>query len=283
MLSLRDRDTGAWQRGEIDDATFEQRQVQRAWKVAALLFGALAVGGSVATLVNGAPWTLVLLLIGMLLVFGFAAAFRMGRWARFAARNEIIKRRRQQIEANPALPLAIAPATPVELQRFFGAHRRSLRYSNWVLKMTALLAALDAALWWGYGPGAYQLVFACTAIIFFGWSMFVRFDRRPYLDISTAGIWCRRWGTERLAFTDVKAVYPRQSGANLGITLVPRRPDELRPKLSWLGRLALRSGDFGGVAAHQGTLTIWTNRLDLPQKPLLLALQSEIVRLRGQC
>jgi hypothetical protein len=47
---------------------------------------------------------------------------------------------------------------------------------------------------WGSGPGAYQIVFACAAVVFFGWSMFVRFDRRPYLDVSAAGIWCRRWG-----------------------------------------------------------------------------------------
>jgi hypothetical protein len=265
----------------MDDAAFERRQVRWAWKVAALLFGALAVGGSVVALVNDAPWSQVALLVGVLVVFGFAAAVRMGRWARFGARNQIIKRRRDQVEANPAMPLAIAPATPVELQRFFGAHRRSVRYANWVLKMTALIAAIDAALWWGYGPGVYQIVFACAAVIFFGWSMFVRFDRRPYLDISPAGIWCRRWGTERLAFTDLKAVYPRQNGANIGITLVPRHPDQLRPKLSWLGRLALRSGDFGGVAAHQGTLTIWTNRVDLPQKAFLLAVQSEVVRGRG--
>ncbi|MES1185993.1 MAG: hypothetical protein ABUL60_19420 [Myxococcales bacterium] len=281
MAMFRDRDTAAWQRGEMDDATFERRQVRWAWKVAAFLFGALAIGGSAVALAKDAPWTQVVLLVGILVVFGFAAAVRMGRWARFGARKQIIARRRQQVEANPAMPLATAPATPVDLKRFFGAHRRSVRYANWVLKMTALIAAIDAALWWGYGPGAYQIVFACTAVIFFGWSLFVRFDRRPYLDISAAGIWCRRWGAERLAFAELKAVYPRQSGANIGITLVPRRPDQLRPKLSWLGRLALRSGDFGGVAAHQGTLTIWTNRLDLPQKAFLLAVQSEVVRGRG--
>ena len=80
----------------------------------------------------------------------------------------------------------------------------------------------------------------------------------------------------------MEGVYPRQNGANIGITLVPRHPAELRRKLSWLGRLALRSGDFGGVSAHQGTLTLWTNRLDLPQKPFLLAVQNEIVRGHGR-
>jgi hypothetical protein len=177
MVWLRDRDAQAWQRGELDDAAFERRQVRWAWKVAALLFGALAVGGSVVALVNDAPWSQVALLVGVLVVFGFAAAVRMGRWARFGARNQIIKRRRDQVEANPAMPLAIAPATPVELQRFFGAHRRSVRYANWVLKMTALIAAIDAALWWGYGPGVYQIVFACAAVVFFGWSMFVPLSR----------------------------------------------------------------------------------------------------------
>jgi hypothetical protein len=278
MLRFRDQDTGAWQRGEIDNATFEKRQVRRAWKAAALLFGVMAVGGAVVTLVKGAPLTQTLLLVGVLVVFGFAAAVRMGRWARFGARNEIIKRQRQRVEANPALPLGMAPATPVELQRFFGPHRRSLRYANWVLTMTALIAAINSGLWWGYGLSFYVILFGCTALGMLFWSVYLRFDRRPYLDISAAGIWCRRWGSQRLQFDEFKAVYPRRNQANIGITLVPRRPDELRRKLSLMGRLALRSGDFGGVAAHQGTLTIWTNRLDLPQKPFLLAVQSEIVR-----
>jgi hypothetical protein len=281
MLGFRDRDAAAWQRGEMDDATFERRQVRFAWKAAALVFGVLAIGGDIAVLLKHSPWSLVLVVTGSLAVFGFVAALRIGRLARFAARNQIIKRRRAQVEANPALPLAPAPATPVELQRFFGPHQRSLRYANWVLKMTAILAAIDAFLWWRSGPGPYQIVFAFLVVLFFAWSMFLRFDRRPYLDVSAAGLWCRRWGNERLAFTELKAVYPRRNGANIGITLVPRDPAALRRKLSWLGRLALRSGDFGAVAAHQGTLTLWTNRLDLPQKAFLLAVQSEIVRGRA--
>jgi hypothetical protein len=278
MLGLRDRDTAAWQRGEIDDATFERRQVRRTWKVAALLFGALGIGGSVATLLNGGPWTLVLVVVGSMVLFGFIAAMRMGAWASFAARNQIIKRRRQQVEANPAMPLALASATPVDVQRFFGPHLRSLHYANWVLKMTALMVAIAGALWWGDGLSDAVGLLGCIAVGLFCWGMFLRLDRRPYLDISPAGIWCRRWGSERVAFSELKAVYPRRNGPNIGITLVPRRLAELRAKLSWFGRLALRSGDFGGVAAHQGTLTIWTNRLDLPQTDFLLAVQGAIVQ-----
>lgn len=48
------------------------------------------------------------------------------------------------------MPLAMASAAPMALERFCGPHQRSLHYANWVLKMTALLVALSGALWWGY-------------------------------------------------------------------------------------------------------------------------------------
>lgn len=280
MWRLRPGAAVAWERGEIDDATYEKRAVRFAWKVFAILFAVLAVGISAIALAKGTPLANVAAVVGFLTIMGFAIAFRMGRLARFGVRNDIIARRRKEVEANPALPLVISPAQPAELQRFFGAHRRSKRYGFWVIKMTALIAAIDAGLWWMDAAEFYVGMFATVAVGMFFWALYQFIDRRPFLDISAAGIWCRRWGTERIGFEDWKAVYPRRNGGNFGITLVPRQPEQLRRQLSLFGRLALRSGDFGGVAAHQGTLTIWINRLDLPQNELLRAVQAEIVRVR---
>ena len=70
----------------------------------------------------------------------------------------------------------------------------------------------------------------------------------------------------------------RRNGLLIGVVLVPKNAAELRSRLSWVGRLAQRSGDFGSVSAHVNTLTIWTNRLDLPQRDLVAALQAAIVR-----
>jgi hypothetical protein len=132
-----------------------------------------------------------------------------------------------------------------------------------------------------YGMSLYNgvtpLIYLFGAVGVFStfWGIYLRLDRRPFLDISADGIWCRSWGEQRLRFAEFKAVYPRRYQLNVGVVLVPQKLDELRAKLSWIGRMSL----LGGTAvAHTGTLTLWTSRVDLPQLELLRAVQDEIVR-----
>jgi hypothetical protein len=167
---------------------------------------------------------------------------------------------------------------PEAARRFFGVHRRSKRWAYRVMARSAAVVALMGILGSRQDYCDLRVAFIGAAgVLLFCWGVYQRLDNRPYLDISPEGIWCRRWGPERIGFDALKAVYLRKSGLNLGVALVPRAPEALKAELSLRGRLSLRSGDFGVTTAHAGTLTIWANRLDLPAADLLAALQSLVV------
>jgi hypothetical protein len=125
-------------------------------------------------------------------------------------------------------------------------------------------------------PACLYLVPLFAALVL--WGLFLLFDRRPYVDISADGIFCRSWGRLHYRFDLFKAVYPRQGRGQRGVVLVPRAPAELAPTLSWLGRYNLRSGE--NVPAHAGTLTIWTTRIGVDRDTFMRALQSRIVEPR---
>ena len=169
------------------------------------------------------------------------------------------------------------PASVSDPPRFSGPRRRSWRHGCVVLLGALVIAAVLAALvsW----QGRFTMRTTMLAIVdgmLFCWGAFWLLDRRVYFDLSTDGVWCRRWGSKRIAFSEIKSVYPRRRGILVGVVLVPRDPDQLSRQLSWIGRQAFSSGDFGHANPHTNTLTIWTNRLDLPQAEFLLALRAAI-------
>jgi hypothetical protein len=267
----------AWERGEIDDLTFERRSERLGWWLAAGIFGPVIAIAVIGRALEGAHLDLLLTMTGILAVIGLALGFRLGRWSRFGAREQIIARGRQRAEANPAEPLVPQLAGALPPQRFFGRHYRSKRWAHFVILVGGGVLALCALLHRAYEDDGRPYILGAGGLFVFLWGTYQRLDRRPYLDISPEGIWSRRWGPARVHFNEIKAVYPRRSGRNIGVVLVPRAPQQLKQKLSFIGRLSLRSGDFGGTATHAGTLTIWCNRLDLPPREFLAALQALVI------
>ncbi|MGC4095077.1 MAG: hypothetical protein QM756_45595 [Polyangiaceae bacterium] len=249
-----------------------------AWSLAFALFGAGALVGVAGFAMAGKSVGHLVVLAIVFGFFGLIFGARMARWARWGAREHIQRRHRLAIEANPARPLAAGASNPVAARSFFGAHRRSKPWAHAVMGLGALVVGLMGVLsMLSGGRDGRAVIVGVGGAFLLLWGVYQRLDWRPYLDISAEGIWCRRWGKNRIGFNEFEAVYPRRSGLNHGVVLVARSPDTLGAKLSWFGRLSLRSGDFGGTSAHVGTLTIWTNRLELPSDELLPALQSLIV------
>jgi hypothetical protein len=93
------RHIDAWQRGDIDDATFVRRQTGLAWQMAAWIFGTVVVIGVIGLASEGAPVEHLLGVAGLLAFIGVVFGFRLGRWARFGARDRIARKRRADIEA----------------------------------------------------------------------------------------------------------------------------------------------------------------------------------------
>lgn len=277
----RERYTVRWRSGEIDDATYLHLQKRAVWNAFVPVFGVLIVVCVIGLASEGKPLTELLAIAGFLALIGVTFAWRLSGLAAFAVRNEMLQRYRERVEADPAAPLVEPAARPQVPGRFYGVHRRSNRYTHGLMVRTAFLGAIVFGLWRWSGVTPALVVFAGLWVYLALWCIFLRLDRRPFLELSAEGIWCRAWGTKRLSFADFKAVYPRQNRWDQGLSLVPRDREQLRVKLSWLGRLHLRSGAGGGVAAHVGTLTLWANRVDLPQAELLRAIQGEIVARRS--
>ena len=272
------RNFRSWQRGEIDDATFVRQAGVLAWQWTGLLFVPLWLLVLGALVVKGSELPLVLAVAGGSATFGLAFGYRMAKLGRNEARLRVNKRQWETGAVVPDEPKPIHATVP-DIRRFFGPRRRSWRYGCVVLVGVLVIAAVLAALVsWHQGFTARTTMLAIVDGILFCLGAVWLLDRRAYFDLSADGVWCRRWGSERIAFAEFKAVYPRRSGILVGVVLVPRNPDELRRRLSWLGRQALRSGDFGGVTTHADTLTIWTTRLDLPHREFLLALRAAIQR-----
>ena len=190
--------------------------------------------------------------------------------ARFVVANTLLDRDRgdalrQQREA----PVIEAASSSPHLE--FGSYTRTTWFWNQVLLRAGAVVALSAVLSLWSPRAQFFLVLAVFLLLL---SLLARFDRRPYLDISPEGIWCRAWGKQRLPFHDFEAAYTREDGIGGGVVLIPHTPAELALKLSWGGRLALRNGER--VPAHRGTLTIWTSRVGLDCDSILQGIRAEL-------
>jgi hypothetical protein len=277
---MRDDREARWRAGDLDDETFERGQRARARNTVLVVVAVFLVGLAAWSVndrrgrhleVEVAP---LLLMLGFVAFLGGVLALRAGRFAHAAARNLVLQRNRARVEANPAQPLTARVGR--DGASIYGRYRRSPAFAYRVLGAAALCLALTASLGFGYGVTDRFIFLAALSSGLALWGLFIRLDRRVYLDVSAEGISCRPWGPQRLAFGDFKAVYPRRNSMQTGIVFVPRALDELRRKLPWYGRLALRSG--GGVQAHVGTLTLWTTRVGVARDPLLRGVQAEILR-----
>jgi len=272
----RERHLARWRAGEIDDATFERNQVQAVWKAFGLIFAVIILVSVLGLASEGKSLTHLLRAAGLIALLGVIVAFRVGRMAAYGVRTALLQRDRERVEADPAAPLVQPAQMPLVAERFYGVHRRSIRYTHSLMVRTGGIGVITLALgtWIGVTPLVTFLGIVAAGLAL--WCVYLRLDRRPFLEISAEGLWCRAWGKQRLGFEDFKAVYPRQNRWDRGISLVPRDRERLRRRLSWLGRLQLRSGG-GQMAVHGGTLTLWANRVDLPQADLLRTIQAAII------
>lgn len=285
---FRDHHVALWQAGKLSDREFEAAQVRRtrglagvAFLVLLVLVDALVVVGNLS---DHTPVRVeqLLLVSGVLLLFGVAFALRLGRLAKVGARNQVLSRNRARIEANPAegLPLAVRESATLPA-RYFGKYQRSIRYACKVLGLSSAGFALTAgtAYWYETNGDELNPVLAMLAASFFGlvlYGLYMIADRRTYLELSGEGVWCRAWGNERFPFSHFKAVYGRQRSLQRGVVFVPRNPDAFRRRLSFWTRLYFRSG--GGIQAHARTVTLWTTQVDLPRDALLREVQAAVVR-----
>ncbi len=285
---FRDHYIAIWQAGKIDDREFEAAQVRRTRILVGLSFLVLLVVIDVLVIIgNLSDHTPVRLeqLLGVscvLLLFGVALAFRIGRLAKADARNRVLARNRARVEANPAQGLTeAARAGAVLPARYFGSHKRSIRHACKVLGLSGAGMAVTGcmAYWYDANGYAFNPIVAILGAAFVGTSLYGLYmigDRRVYLELSAEGIWCRAWSNERFPLAQFKAVYGRQRRIQRGVVFVPRNPEDFRKKLSFWTRLYFRSG--GGVRAHAGTVTLWTTQVDLPRDALLREVQAAVVR-----
>lgn len=266
-------------RGELDGAGFER--AQRAWarKLILLLFGILIlVAAGMDWLTSTRPRAeqleRTLCLVGIFAVLGIVIALRVSRFARFGARNFLIRRTRELAERNPALDFTSRPGEgrqPIA-SLADGTHRLSTSHANRVL----VLAMVASLLLGGVVMARPALIWIAPILtVVLGRALFMRFDRRPFLEISPEGIWCRGWGPQRHPWRIFKAIYPRQNRLQRGVSFVPHSVPEFGRTLSWLARYSLRSGD--GIPAHVGSLTLWATQVGLDRDALMRELQARIV------
>jgi hypothetical protein len=266
-----------WRAGALEDVAFERAYRLRAQAIVQPLMLTLVVAVAAADWLgrDGSFAEHVARLPVWLVVYGmiaFVVGVQVDRLARFGSRNEILSRNRAAAEKNPRLDLQSGkPSPPAVLVQT--SYRIAASYATWVMTLSCSGGVLTGALAAVNPSCAYLLpLFAALAL----WGLFLRFDRRTYVDISADGIFCRSWGPLHYRFDLFKAVYPRQGRGQRGVVLVPRSPAELAPTLSWLGRYNLRSGE--NVPAHAGTLTLWTTRIGVDRDTFMHGLQSRIVR-----
>lgn len=206
-------------------------------------------------------------------IFWLPIAAVIDRNARFGVRDMLLRRGRDAAEREQqrvVIQAQDAGASGLVL----GSYRRTTRYWNRMLLLIAAYNAFVALLTTVIPRAQLFLLISVPGLL---WALVARFDRRPYLELTTEGIWCRAWGKQRLPFQDFKAAYARKNSlGEQGVVLIPRDPAALTPKLSLNGRLALRSGE--NVPAHAGTLTIWTSKVGLDRDSLLRSLQAELAR-----
>lgn len=206
-------------------------------------------------------------------VFWLLIAAIIDRNASFGVRDMLLRRVRDDAEREQQRG-AIQPLTVGDGGLLLGSYRRTTRYWNRALLQIAAYNVFVAVLMTFISRAQFFLVISLPLLL---WALVARFDRRPYLEITAEGIWCRAWGKPRLAFQDLKAAYARRNSlGEQGVVLIPKDAAALAPKLSLNGRLLLRSGE--NVPAHAGTLTIWTSKVGLDQGSLLRGLQAELAK-----
>jgi len=266
-------------RGELDGAGFER--AQRAWarNLVFLLFGLLtpvAAGMDwwTSTRPRGEQLERTLYLVGILAVMGVVIALRVSQFARFGARNLLIRRTREVAERSPALDLTSGPGAGTKpiASLADGTHLLSTAHANRVL-MLAMVASLALGGVMMARPALLWIAPILALVV--GRALFMRFDRRPFLEISPEGIWCRGWGSQCHPWGTFKAIYPRQNRLQRGVSFVPHSVPDFRRTLSWMARYSLRSGD--GIPAHVGSLTLWATQVGLNRDTLMRELQARIV------
>jgi hypothetical protein len=267
----------AWRGGELDDRQFGHAYRFRAQVFIPLIF---FVPFAIAVAADWSERDIPLAahlerLGGVAIVFSvswLAVAAIIDRNARFGVRDMLLRRNRDAAEREQQfLPRDQAHGTT---QLDFGSYTRTGRYWNRELLRVAASNAL-IALMCQFNPRVQWLLLITIPALL--WALIARFDRRPYLEFSSEGIWCRAWGKQRFAYREFKAAYARRNRVGeQGLVLVPNSAEALAPQLSWLGRRALRSGER--VPAHAGTLTIWTSKVGLDRDATLSALRAEISR-----
>lgn len=264
-----------WHSGKLDDRQFDRAYRLRAQLLVPPIFLSLfvlaAVGDwlerDISTAEHLSRIGNFALLFG---VFWLTIGAIIDRNARFGTRDMLLRRVRDAAERQP--PIAARAQVHGDDELEFRNYTRTTRYWNLVLVRVVAATALVALLTL-LNPRAQLFLVILAPVVL--WALIARFDRRPYLNVSPEGIWCRAWGKHLLAFNDFKAAYPRQNRmGDQGVVLVPYNAATLAPKLSWEGRLALRSGE--SVPAHAGTLTIWTSKVGLDRDALLRGLLAEI-------
>lgn len=210
------------------------------------------------------------LIFGM---FWLPIAAVIDRNARWGIRDMLLRRGRDAAEREQQRAVN-QPQAAATSELVLGSYRRTTRYWNRMLGLIVAYNAFVALLAMVIPRAQLFLLISVPGLL---WALVARFDRRPYLELTTEGIWCRAWGKQRLPFQDFKAAYARKNGlGEQGVVLIPRDPAALTPKLSLNGRLALRSGE--NVPAHAGTLTIWTSKVGLDRDSLLRGLQAELAK-----
>jgi len=237
------------------------------------IFAATALVSVVGLLSEGKTVGHVLTVAGFILLLGLIVALRVGVLAKTGARNLVLARQRAAVERNPGAPLT-RERPGDNAVAVYGQYPRTVRYAVSYLKLVGCVDAIVLGLGYTYGFSGKVVLLGVAAVLVTLGGVYLLLDRRTYVDISAEGVWCRAWGRRRLAYTDFKAVYPRQNRRLAGVCLVPADLPTLKRKLSWFGRLGLRGG---GVPAHIGTLTLWSTQIGLSRDALLRSLQAEIV------
>jgi len=272
-----------WRRGELDADGFIRAQKAWARNFVFILFGVITGIGIVGDWLTHdrsreEQLTHALTLGGLLTLFGLVFAYRLSRFAGFGAYDFLVRRQREAAERHPEKDLTSAPpggVTPA-LTSGFGSYQRATAFGNRVV-LLALFAngalggvmVMRPHLMWMAPIMAFVLVGA----------IYKRLDRRPFLDVSAEGIWCRAWGPRRQPFSAFKAVYPGETRLKSGVIFVPRSVAALKRTLPWTARYALRAGD--GVPANAGTLAIWTTEVALDRDTFMREMQARIVAARS--
>ena len=169
-------------RGELDGAGFER--AQRAWSrnLTLLLFGlftlvAAGMDWATSTRPRAEQLERTLYLVGILAVLGVVVALRVSQFARFGARNFLIRRTREVAAPGVDLTSGLGAGTKPIASLADGTHQLSTSHANRVL-MLAMVASLALG---GVIVARPALIWIAPILaVVVGRAIFMRFDRRPF-------------------------------------------------------------------------------------------------------